>query len=253
MRSHGLHGIRRTGGIEAAALTERWRDESLVRTEKAEDQHPRGGADYPERTPHFQSTPARPSNSPTSLTTSGARAPPIAPRATRTTSQPSCTRGEISLQASRRSRRARLRATAPPTLRPATQAARGGPDPRATYTTTRSERSVEAVFTIRWTSSDPRSLASLDGELRPALRPSPGKDPPPRPSAHPQTEPVGPISSAFVGLERPFHVPRLREIGSAMEVVRLYEFPSSLVKAQSPCSAVGLAPFPHCPLQGGRL
>ncbi len=65
------------------------------------------------------------------------RAPMIPPRATTTTWMSAGTRGARPCQASRRTRRARFRTTAPPIRRPATKAGRAPGSPGATYSITR--------------------------------------------------------------------------------------------------------------------
>jgi hypothetical protein len=95
-----------------------------------------------------------------------------------------------------------LRATAPPTRFPVTQAAREGAGPGATYTTTRSDL---CGFPSRRTRRMSRSPSSSDAELRPALLPPAPDDRPSRARSHPCPEPVGSLAAACAWLVRALH------------------------------------------------
>src|SRR5262245_4401037 len=132
-------GVVRAGGGEAALPAERSGQREPVHVYQSDQEQPelcpgrpRGTADAV----HLRVTCARESNCPTSATSSCVRAPTIAALATTTMSYPSSTSFASSRHAARRMRRARLRSTAPPILRPATNAT--DPVPGATNTITRS-------------------------------------------------------------------------------------------------------------------
>jgi hypothetical protein len=156
--------------MEPAPAPKQWPDRHPVQADGAQEHPPdrSSGQPHPPGDPraHDRITPAPRSRFSTSSISSGALTSPKGPRATNTRSFPSRTCGDSDRQVSRSSRRARLRATAPPARFPATQAARGGPAPGATYSTTRSERREKPVRRTLRTSFDARSL--LLGAARPA-------------------------------------------------------------------------------------
>jgi len=141
-RTVGPHGLLRVVGtrrVEAALPAEPRRKDQAVEADQAHEPGTSRGSEQPHpSTPagHRRSTCARESNSSTSDTNSCERAPAIVALATSATSLPPSTRGASSRHAARRIRRARLRRTAPPTRRPATNAT--DPGPGATNTITRS-------------------------------------------------------------------------------------------------------------------
>jgi hypothetical protein len=205
MGSQGLHGVVGTRGVEAAPPCEQRAQGQPVQLHQPEKHHserPSGRAGDATDNRHLRNIPAPSSTPSSSSIRPWALTSSIGRRATMTRSYPSRIRGANAHQASRRSRRARLRDTAPPTLRPATQAARERPIPGAMNTITRPEWRRMPVLVTRWMS---RLLRSLGAEPRAALGPSPGKDLPSGASAHADPEPVGPLSSAYVGLESSFH------------------------------------------------
>ncbi len=143
----------RARGVEAALPAEPARQRPPVDVDQTDERCTRRRPEQPHRsTPasHRRITCARDSNSSTSATSSDVRAPAIAALATSATSCPPSTRGASSRHAARRMRRARLRTTAPPTRRPATNAA--DPGPEATNTTTRSPWNAWPVASSRPTS-----------------------------------------------------------------------------------------------------
>lgn len=136
---HGLLRIVGTRGVEATLPAEPRGKDQPVETDHAQEPETSWGSKQPHRsTPAGQRriTCARDSNSSTSDTNSCVRAPAIVALATSATSYPPSTRGASSRHAARRIRRARLRRTAPPTRRPATNAT--DPGPGATNSITRS-------------------------------------------------------------------------------------------------------------------
>src|SRR5439155_5266371 len=168
-----------------------------------------------------------------SAATSPVLAPAISGRATKTTRMPGFTAGDIVLHASFRMRRARLRATAPPTPRPVTKPARAGPSPGSTYSSIR----VPTRPRPRWiTSRNSRLLvmrptrpgfgssagglgSSMSGKWRDlagwrALRrqtgatlgATAGEDPTPGPGPHANAEAVGLVPFAVVRLIGPFQL-----------------------------------------------
>src|SRR5262245_7794020 len=134
-----LLGVVRAGGGEAALPAKRARQRQPVQMDDPDQEHPDRRPRMPEGTAqaaHLRITCARESNSPTSATRSCVRDPTIAALATTTMSYPFSTSIASSRHAARRILRARLRSTAPPILRPATNAT--DPVPGATNTITRS-------------------------------------------------------------------------------------------------------------------
>src|SRR5436190_1436140 len=117
-----------------------------------------------------------------------------------------------SYHAARRMRRARLRSTALPTLRPAMNA--DPPAPGARNTTTRLPRNGRPWSSTRRTSRERiehRSGCS-DGEPRAALPPPRGEDRPAGSGAHPVPEPVHLRPVAVVRLIRPLALGHGRKI-----------------------------------------
>jgi hypothetical protein len=171
-------------------------------------------------------TPARSSARSTSARTSSKPAPRISGRAMNMTQFPSPTLGLRARQASRIRRRARFRTTAPPTPREQANAARLAPSTPSTYTVTRRPDSLRPWAMTRRTSTErlipgaPRAVTtglspticasgsrgSSGRQLGPALAATTGQDPPASPSPHPDTETVGLLPLAIVGLERALHV-----------------------------------------------
>jgi hypothetical protein len=139
---------------------------------------------------------------------------------------PSATRGCSARHVSRMRRRARFRTTAPPTLREQANATRVSPSTSSTYTVTRSpdarrpwERTrrtssarlilgaTRAVTTaLRPTVCASSGRRSSGRQLGPALAATPSQDPPTGPRPHPDTEAVGHLPFAVVGLKGSLHV-----------------------------------------------
>src|SRR5262245_7717461 len=185
VRSDRLLGVPRACGGEAALASQPARERHLIEPDQADEHQPDRRPQRPRNlaeTPH-RITCARVSNPSTSDTSSCVRAPAIVARATRTTSFPSKTLGASSRQAARRMRRARLRRTAPPTRRPATNAV--DPAPGATNSTTRSAWNALPPLRTRSTSV---SSARLGGQAGPALRAAARQDRSTRPCPHADTE-----------------------------------------------------------------
>src|SRR5207249_10621523 len=117
--AHGLLGILRTTGVEAAVAPERLAQRQTVQTDHEQLGHPERGAHSPGQRLHallHRSTPAAVNRCSRSALTSDSFAERISGRATIITSHPSRTRPTDPRQASFISRRARFRKTAPPLL-----------------------------------------------------------------------------------------------------------------------------------------
>jgi hypothetical protein len=138
METDGVLRVARAAWVETTLSAEPARQRGSIHADQPDQDEPkRRPADPQDRTSpsHERVSRARESSSFTSVTRSRVRAPWIVPRATNATSYPSRTVGASSRHAARRMRRARLRKTARPTRRPATNAAL--PEPGATNSTTR--------------------------------------------------------------------------------------------------------------------
>ena len=151
-------------------------------------------------------SPACANNVSISSISSGALAAPNGPRATSTMSKSARTRGASALQASRSSRRARFRATAPPTRFPETHAARAGPLPGATYTNTRPDLRVVPSRRTRRISDEDRSRPGRSGaELRAALGASASEHGSAGARAHTDAEAMRLLPSALARLVGALH------------------------------------------------
>ena len=138
MGADGLEGVRRAARVEAAPPDQQAPHGRAIAHDHPREKPPRGGTAQADQVLQ-RSSPASANTRRISSMSSEAFESPKGPRATRIRSNPSLTSGQSARQASRSRRRARLRATAPPTRFPVTQAAREGPGRGATYTTTRSD------------------------------------------------------------------------------------------------------------------
>ena len=194
-----LLGVLGAGGGEAALASQPARERHLIEANQADQQEPDRRPERPEgvaKPARHRITCARVSNPSTSDASSCVRAPAIVALATRTTSFPSTTLGASSRHAARRMRRARLRRTAPPTRRPATNAA--DPVPGATNSTTRSAwnalPSLSTRSTFVWS-------ARLGRQTGPALCATPREDRSTGPCPHADAEPVPLVAAAIVRLE----------------------------------------------------
>ncbi len=134
-----------------------------------------------------------------SATRSCVLAPRMAARATRTASCPSAIPGATSDQAARKMRRARFRSTAPPTFRPAMNAA--CPVPGARNTTTRSPWSRFGTPRTRRTSGA-RTGTRSDGQPSASLAAPRADDGAAGPRPHAMTEAVHLRTMAVVRLVR---------------------------------------------------
>ena len=196
--------LERVGGarrVEAAPADQQPPDRPSVQEDQPEEGPAHGGSHQPKH-PVQRISPASANTRPISSISSVAFESPKGPRATRTRSYPSATPGHSARQASRSRRRARLRATAPPTRFPVTQAAREGPGLGATYTITRSD--LCGVPSRR-----ARRMAGVsnesDAESRSALLATAAEDRPARARAHPGAEAVSPLPPASARLISALH------------------------------------------------
>ena len=197
-----LERVGRARGVESASTDQEPADRRAIRGQDSDEGPPEGSAQNPARLPHQRISPASVNSCRISSISSGDFESPNGPRATRTTSCPSRTRGQSARDASRSRRRARLRATAPPTRFPVTQAARDGPGRGATYTTTRPDL---------WDLPSRRARRIAEGSTRSDAEPGPAfPAPPPQDRAagaraHPRSETVRSLPSARAGLIGPLH------------------------------------------------
>jgi len=197
-----LECVGRAARMEAASPDEHAADRVAVCGDDRDQRPAQGSAQESSQIPHHRKSPASVNSFRISSIRSGAFERPKGPRATRTTSCPSRTRGQSARDASRSRRRARLRATAPPTRFPVTQAAREGPCRGATYSTTRSDLwGLPSRSARRMAGGSTRS----DAEPGPALPAAPGKDRSAGSRAHPRSETVRSLPSARAGLIGPLH------------------------------------------------
>jgi hypothetical protein len=153
VRSDRVFGVPRARRVEAALATEPTGQREPIHAYQPDQQDARRRAHDPRKPTsplHERATRARESSFSTSVTSSCVRARWMLARATSAMSYPSRTVGSSSRQAARRIRRARLRKTAPPTRRPATNAT--VPEPGATNTTTRSPWNARPDARMRPTS-----------------------------------------------------------------------------------------------------
>lgn len=191
--------------MEAALAAEPAGERDPIQADTGEQDQAGRGAERPKEDPgpaQGATTRARESSSSTSATSSCVRAPRMAERATSTMSRPSRTGGASSRHVARRIRRARLRTTAPPTRRPATNAT--DPEPSATNTTTRFpwvacpvDRARATFFLLVACSS-----RVLGRQARAALGPAPGDDGAAGAGPHPDPEAVSLGATADVRLIR---------------------------------------------------
>jgi hypothetical protein len=224
----GLLRVLRATRVEAALSAEHPAERRAIDPYGCDQQDARGSSGPPQRVadPAHAITPARCRERSTSARTSSRPAPTISGRATNMIQWPVSTRGRTPRQASRMSRRARFRTTAPPTLREHANAARLSPSTPSTYTVTRFPESrrpwdmTRRTSTVRlmlgaartvMTGLSPTICASgsrrsSGRQLGPALAATTGQDPPAGPRPHPDTEAVGLLPLAVVGLERALHV-----------------------------------------------
>lgn len=202
MNSDRLERVRRTGRMEAAPPRQQTAERRAVRGQDPDERPAQGSAQQACQVSHQRISPASVNSCRISSIRSGAFERPKGPRATRTTSCPSRTPGQSARDASRSRRRARLRATAPPTRFPVTQAAREGPCRGATYSTTRSD--LWGLPSRRARRREGRSTRS-DAEPGPALPASTGQDRSAGAGPHPRSEAVRPLPSARAGLIGPLH------------------------------------------------
>lgn len=171
--------VARAGRVEAALCPQPPRKRCAVSLYETDEHEPRRRPGAPEEAPdprhrregagdarHRAVTRARASSSATSVTSSCVRVSRIPARATSATSKPSPTFGATSRQAARRIRRARLRWTAPPTRRPATNAT--VPEPGTTNTITRSPWNARPVDRMRRTRFRPVAPATPIAEPGPS-------------------------------------------------------------------------------------
>jgi hypothetical protein len=168
MRADRILGVARARRVEAALGAQPPRKRCAVSFYESDQHEPRGCAGDPQETPdarHRAVTFARASSSSTSVTSSCVRVSRIPARATSATSNPPPTFGATSRQAARRIRRARLRSTAPPTRRPATNAT--VPEPGTTNSITRSPWNARPADRMRRTRFRPVAPA------RPIAEPGP--------------------------------------------------------------------------------
>ena len=139
----GSHRFERVGGtarVEPAPTHQQSPQGGPVGQDASHEEPPHRCGGQPDRSPDQPISPASANTRRISSMSSEAFESPKGPRATRIRSNPSSTPGPSARQASLSRRRARLRATAPPTCFPVTHAAREGPGGLgATYTTTRSD------------------------------------------------------------------------------------------------------------------
>ena len=198
----GLERVRGTARMEPAPTHEQTAQRRSVRGQDRDEEPTEGSAQHASQLSHQRISPASISSRRISSIRSGAFERPKGPRATRTMSCPSRTHGQSARDASRSRRRARLRATAPPTRFPVTQAAREGPGRGATYSTTRSDLwGLPSRSVRRMEEGSTRS----DAEPGPALPTAPGEDGSPVAGAHPGSEAVGALPPARAGLVSALH------------------------------------------------
>jgi len=201
VRADRLQRVGRARWVEAASADQELTDRPAVQEDERQEDPADGGSHQPEH-PVQRISPASANTRPISSISSVAFESPKGPRATRTRSYPSATPGHSARQASRSRRRARLRATAPPTRFPVTQAAREGPGLGATYTITRSD--LCGVPSRR-----ARRMAGVsnesDAESRSALLATAAEDRPARARAHPGAETVSLLPPASARLISALH------------------------------------------------
>ena len=179
MRADRILRVARARRVEAALRPQPTRKRCAVSLYETDEHEPRRCAGGPEEASdarhrpegpadarHRAVTCARASSSATSVTSSCVRVSRIPARATSATSCPPPTFGATSRQAARRIRRARLRSTAPPTRRPATNAT--VPEPGTTNTITRSPWNARPVDRMRRTRFRPVAPATPIAEPGPS-------------------------------------------------------------------------------------
>lgn len=167
MGSDRVLRVPRAAGVEATLTPEPPREREPIQANEHDQQTARWRAGDPRELtspPHERATRARESSFSTSVTSSCVRARWMLARATSAMSYPSRTVGSSSRHAARRMRRARLRKTAPPTRRPATNAT--VPEPGATNTTTRSPWNARPDARMRPTSALVVAARDLRSRLR---------------------------------------------------------------------------------------
>src|SRR5437588_10863977 len=139
----------------------------------------------------------------------------MASRATKTATIPSATEGSSARHAARMMRRARLRATAPPTRRLTTNPARAPPASGATYSITRAPADDFPVRrTVRTSVEVPLRSA---GQAASTLGPAASEDGPAGPRAHADPKAVGLLATANMGLERLLHRIRRPRMGRSSQ------------------------------------
>ena len=139
MRADRVERVGRAGRVEPAPADHQLPESHPVQRYEAHQDPPDRRRQEPGCLPDQRISPASVNSVRISSISSGAFEPPKGPRATRTRSKPSETSGHNARHASRSRRRARLRATAPPTRFPVTQAARDWPGLGEAYSITRSD------------------------------------------------------------------------------------------------------------------
>jgi hypothetical protein len=203
MNADGLLAVRRAARKEAALPTHHAGQRDPVQADGRDQEEPERGPGQPHPTPeaaaHGRNASTRRRSSRISASRSCVFAPWMLSRATNTMSRFPWIDVLSSRHAARMILRARLRATAPPTRRLATNATSVGPARGATYSITRAPaRDVPDRRT-------PRTSVRLRRQARAALGPASGEDGAAGPGAHPDAEAVRLLAPANVRLERLFH------------------------------------------------
>lgn len=219
---YGFQGIRRAGGVVSAIPSQERRYEYLISADELQEP-PREviGAGGPRRAQTSSSTSGRSGRIAclTHPTISSKAASATSGDATTTYAVPSAS--STRARASRKRRFARLRTTAPPTLRPATTPTRGGPPPPLAETTsTPPLRRREPVRYTRENSACRRSDAygrPLRREAAASFATSALQDGPSGTRPHAGSEPVPALAAPHLWLISTLHEGRTGGRGRGME------------------------------------